>query len=338
MQVNKTKLQKALGYVSPGLASKEVIQQATAFVFMDGVIMTYNDRISISHPMEELKGLTGAIQADELYKLLNKVKREEIDIIINENEAVIKSGKMKAGFTLQSEIKLPFESIGKKGKWKVISGEMVKAMMFTAMACSEDMSRPELTGIHLNQGGIEATDNHRIVRYTIESMEAMDIDIIIPANAAMEISKLSPVKIAKGEGWIHFKTDEGTVISSRIIEAKYCDLSPFMKVKGHSLEFPKKIIDIIDRAVIFSKRDHVLDEEIDVGIDNNQLSVSSKSGTSWFEEKTNINYEGSPIIFTIIPYVLRDILTKTLTCIVGDTRLKFSGDNWIYITDMMNKE
>ena len=69
MKLNKTDLQKALEIVKPGLANKEMIEHSTSFAFIGGRVVTYNDEISLSHPVEGLE-IEGAIHAEELYKLL----------------------------------------------------------------------------------------------------------------------------------------------------------------------------------------------------------------------------------------------------------------------------
>jgi len=108
LKINKSNLQKALEIVKPGLASKELIEQATSFAFINGCVITYNDEISISHPVDGLE-LEGAIQAEKLYSILTKLKTDEIEVTINDKEIILQSGKSKIGLTLQSEIKLPLD-------------------------------------------------------------------------------------------------------------------------------------------------------------------------------------------------------------------------------------
>ena len=50
MKINKSELQEALAKVKPGLASKDLIEQATSFAFMDGRVVTYNDEMFPSSP------------------------------------------------------------------------------------------------------------------------------------------------------------------------------------------------------------------------------------------------------------------------------------------------
>ena len=60
--MNREDILEALEIVKPGLASKEHIEQSTCFAFKNGKVMTFNDEISVSHPVEGLDGLEGAIK------------------------------------------------------------------------------------------------------------------------------------------------------------------------------------------------------------------------------------------------------------------------------------
>ena len=90
MKINKSDLVSALEKVKSGLSSKEAILQSTSFAFLGGNVVTYNDEISLSHPVEGLE-ITGAVQATELYQLLKKLKQEEISLEVSENEILITS-------------------------------------------------------------------------------------------------------------------------------------------------------------------------------------------------------------------------------------------------------
>ena len=96
--MKKQDLLTALETVKPGLASKEMIEQSTSFAFMNDRVVTYNDEISLSHPVKDLE-IEGAIQAEQLYKLLNKLKKDEIEVEIKGNELLLKSGNTEAGLT-----------------------------------------------------------------------------------------------------------------------------------------------------------------------------------------------------------------------------------------------
>ena len=155
---------------------------------------------------------------------------------------------------------------------------------------------------------------------------------LIPVSSVRELVKLKPTKIAEGEGWIHFQTEEGSIMSCRIFEDKFPDVSPFLAVEGIEINFPKTTEDVLDRAGVFSKRDHFLDEEVLITLANNRIKVKSQSESGWFEEEINFAYKDDPITFSISPYLLKDILKETSSCILGEDRLKFEGAGWAYIT------
>ena len=113
MKINTEKFRQALTTVKPGLSSKDIIEQATKFVFMDGKLVTFNDEICIQYPLEELD-FSGAINSDELYKLVSKLKTEEVEIKQNEGEVTFSAGRIKAGIVIHKEITLPLEEIDEK--------------------------------------------------------------------------------------------------------------------------------------------------------------------------------------------------------------------------------
>ena len=340
MQINKNELMLALETVKPGLASKEVISQATSFAFIKGRVTTYNDEISISHPIAGLN-IEGAIKAEILYALLGKIKKDEIDISINENEneILIKAGKAKAGLTLISEITLPLDSIAEHGKWKSLPDNFIDALAFVVGSAGKDMSRPILTSVHVNkEGWIEASDANRISKYTISPMPISTV--LIPATSCSAIIKLQPTKVAEGPGWVHFKTEEGTELSCRIFEDDvFPDVPGLFVVKGAGVTLPKKLEEVLSKATIFSKRDHALDEFITLDLKENSLKIRSNRETEgWFEEKLNIEYLGTPLHFSVSPYALKEILKESLSCVISEDKMKFEGENWVYVSSLTAEE
>ena len=80
MSTNRKDLLKVLQLVRPGLAAKEIIEQSTSFIFTKGQVIAYNDEISVSHPVVKGLDLDGAVQANELFALLNKLTDDTIEL------------------------------------------------------------------------------------------------------------------------------------------------------------------------------------------------------------------------------------------------------------------
>lgn len=333
MKINKEQLQKALEIVKPGLAGKELIEQSTSFAFINNRVITYNDEISISHPVEGLN-LTGAILAENLYKFLGKVKKDDLEFTIEGNEIILTTGKAKAGLTLQSEIKLPLdEDVATVGKWFPLPENFVEDIKFVMTACSRDMSQPVLTCVHVNKEGyVEASDGYRIAKHDLKTEMPVDT-FLIPASSVVDMVKLKPTRIAEGKGWMHFRTKEGTIMSCRLYDQdQFPDTTALLNIKGTKLLLPDVIEEILDRAMVFAKRDHILDEMITITMENKKFTVRADATSGWFEENVDIAYSGKLIKFIITPYLLKGILSETQTGLLSETKLKFEGEGWVYLT------
>lgn len=339
MDVNRKKLQEALERVRPGLSNNEVIEQSTTFAFMNGRVVTYNDEVSVSHPVEGLDELSGAVEASKLYPFLNKLTGDEVRMSMNEKfELVVASGKARAGFLLQQEIKLPLnEEVAQKGKWKLLPENFVKAISFVITACGSSMNRPVLTCIHVNRAGyVEGSDGYRIARYELSGEMPVDT-FLIPAASASDLIKISPNRIAEGKGWVHFRTVDKTEFACRIFEDKYPNTVPFLKVEGKALTLPKDINDMLNRASIFAKRETILEESVKISLEKGILRMNSDDETGWFEEETEMDYKEGKMHFSIAPYLLRSILNETQGCTLGEQRIKFEGEGWKYVSLLREK-
>jgi DNA polymerase III sliding clamp (beta) subunit (PCNA family) len=316
MQISRNELVKALEAVKPGLADRELIEQTTSFAFIGDKVVTYNNEISLSYPIEGLD-ITGAIKADELYKLLTRLRKDEIELELEGKQILLKCGRIKAGLAIQDEIKLPLEEIKDIGRWRTLPENFIKALTFSSHAASNDYSRPLLTCIHINKDGyVEATDNFRICKYELKGNWVLD-NTLIPVNNVKEVIKMNPSNVAKGKGWIHFMNEEGCNLSCRIFQDDtYVNFDDLLKVQGEEIVFPNLILDTLERATIFTNTC------VDIHIKENKIRIKSSNETSWFEETLNIRYENE-IDISITPELFKDILSVTKKGIIGERVIKF---------------
>jgi len=336
--MKKQELIAALECVKPGLSNKELIEQSTSFAFINGRVVTYNDEISISHPVAGLE-LTGAIQATELYSILKKLKQEDIEISLTDTEVLLTAGKVKVGLILQQEIKLPINEIGEIKKWKILPEDFEKAMQMAMMCTSTNSTKPVLNCVHINKGFIEGTDNYRIYKTDIATVfntvegEPKD-DILIPATSVSVLLKFGASKISLTSGWVHFKsTENGAILSCRTFADAFPSTDGITKIKGKPIKFPKTISNILDRATVFGKHGaSVTDEEVHVLLENKRIKISAKSESGWFSEEANVDYNGEKVEFNIMPSLLKGILGETTTCLFNGTILRFEGEGWLFIT------
>jgi len=338
MKLIKAELLNALEIVKPGLASRELIEQSTSFAFLGGRVVTYNDEISISHPVAGID-FEGAIKAEELYQLLNKTKKDEIELVAEENEVRIVAGRTKAGITFQTEVKLPLEELGEIDNWKAVPENFAAALKFVQFTCSKDMAgQPVLACVHIQKKGkdkgvIESCDNVRLTRYQIGKVP-IESSVLIPVGNVKELLKYPITEMAEGNGWVHFRTKTETVFSCRVMsgdEYPNVDKSGILTVEGTDVEFPTSIGEILDRAAIFVNKDYVTGDNVQVTLHANKLKIRGQSEAGWLEETAKMVYEGPEITFMVPPLFLKDILDQTNKCVIGAEKLKFQGENWEYV-------
>jgi hypothetical protein len=328
--MDKKVLMDALEKVKPGLAGKELIEQTTSFAFIKGRVVTYNDEISISHPVEGLD-ITGAVAAEEMYKILGKIKQEEIDITLKGSEILIKAGKGKIGLNLQKEIILPLEEIPEMEDWYDIPKGFFNAIKLVIYSCDKNPANAIMNSIHVHQDGyLEGCDNYRLIQYRLEDKMPVST-FLLPIASAQNIRKLAPIKMGESKGWIHFKTKAGTIISCRILKDKYPDSANVLKAKGKALKLPKTIWEILDKATVFAKKNEVDWQMVTVTLDDGKIIIRSDSETGWYEEEKRIRFFEDSVKFMIAPGQLKEILEETQTCNLGKATLVFSGEKWKYV-------
>ncbi|MDD2260679.1 MAG: hypothetical protein PHC31_01010 [Clostridia bacterium] len=332
MEINIQELVKALGFVKPGLANKEMIEQTTSFMFMRDRVITYNSDISLSAPVENMD-LQGAVKAEELHKFLLRLKGEVVKMEQQEGEIVLSSNKSRAGLRLVDigeNIKFSIPVIPKNVKWEKLPENFVSDLSFVMNSCSSDMSDVKLTAVHIRKDGkLEASDGYCIAMANMNTSFIQNV--MLPATIAAEVIKIKPIVLSVVGSWIHFKTDQNVILSGRLIEGDYVDTAPHLKVSGKKFIFPKMILEVLERAVVFSKRDFFLDELVTISLSNKYMTIASKSDTGWFEEMVRFRYDDNPLTFAMPPYILQNILGKTKEAIIGENAIHFVEKDWHYM-------
>lgn len=343
-QINTKNLLNALNLVEPGLASREWIEQSTSFAFINGHVVTYNDELSIRHPVEDID-FTGAVNASEFHRLLQRIDHEHITLDVLGGELILEAGKkdkIKAGFTLHQEVLLPLDEVTGAREWKPIPEGFIKAIEVSMLSSSRDASMPALTCVHVTEDMIEGCDNIQLMRVHMVA-PVPDAPFLIPGSAVREIHKYPLSQIDKTAGWVHFLTEHGTTISSRILNGRYPDTEPIIHVEGQQINFPKRIIQMLTRAQVFALERvtkpgpqylaaHPSDADVEIRVSDGLLKVVVQTESGWFEEETiEFVHEGEPTVFSIHPALLKEICEQECSCIMSETQIKFQALNWEYV-------
>lgn len=330
MKINRKKFIEVLTRVMPGLSSKDILEQSSSFIFKDGKVFCFNDEIAVRHPLDfEIE--EGAIPAKELMKVLNRLKEDEITIEMGKEEIRFKSKRTKAGIRREAEIQLPIDEIEVPKKFKDLPDNFIEGVGFCLGTISTDLSAPLLNNISIQENSIQSSDNYRI---SIQDLSEEMKPFLFPADSAHQLLKYSPTKYAIDKaGFVHFKTEEGTIFSCRTSEGEFKDLRETTEIDGVELNLPDSLEDLLEIAGTFIDGGvGDSDGNISVTIKENWMIVKGQNEIGWTTAKERIKYEGDPLEFQISIQSLLSILGDTSQAELSDSALVFKGEGFIYFT------
>src|SRR5574340_1027700 len=254
-EMNRKNLVEVLQAVRPGLAKREVIEQSTSFIFTKGQVLTYNDDIAVSHPID--LDIEGAVQAKELFNLLSKTTDEEVELRVEKSRLIVKGKKFRAGIILETKtnVKDMVEALGEMKKWETLPATFIDAIELCLFSTGKDMTKPLLTCVHCSGSDVVSGDGIRITAYDMGKKADMQ-SLNIPTAAARELKSYTPLKYSTTKGWVHFKTENDVVFSCRTFGGDYPKEKSLNFVDkaadGDSVKLPDKLSESLERAGIFS--------------------------------------------------------------------------------------
>lgn len=336
--VTKTELVKALSFVQKGVAIKELIQQSACFVFEKGRVYSYNDEISISHPIDF--PYQGAVRAAEFFELINKMPEGEIEFTLMKdgNELRLKSGKSRAGMLFQSKILLPYNAAEYQGDVVKAPEGLIEAIKFVSVACVRDVTKPKLMCVNVTPNRAEASDAFRIITKEYANSEKGEFPaFMVPAH---NLTALFPyandiAKVVIDSEWAHFITKEDAVFSCRTFsQDKFPEVDKYLIIKGEEIMLPKVVAECVGRASVFSlakSKDTLAIPKITLHFEKGLLRISSRSSSGWFKEEMEIGYEGEEKTCLIHPEVFQQVTQLSQQCVLGLGSVLFKGNNWQYV-------
>jgi len=342
MKVKKQDILDILETVQPGLANKEIIEQSQSFIFKDKKVLTYNDEISVSCSIPYLD-IEGAVKAEELIKLLNKLKVKEIDIEVTENEFQVHSKSTETGIVLNTEITLPLDEMNtpKTKDWIDLPKHFMEGLKLCIFSASSNETKPIMNCMKVRGRFIYSCDNYRVSRYDMgeEALDLFSKTLLLPARVVRELFKYKPIKYAVTGSWIHFQIESekklDIVFSCRGFEGKYPKVKSLLNVEGFKIKLPAKTKDVLERASIFAKGQFNQDTEVEVCLKENKMTILGKGDSGWFKERMKIDYKGDQIKFHIHPDFLSDSLNFLDTITVGQGSIKLESEKFIHVACLM---
>ena len=338
MKVQRRELLKCLASVDIGLSKGDGIEQSSCYVFRGGRAWTFNEDLLCSIGLPKvLKDVEFAVPAKELKTVLSKLKEDEISAEFNVSESselVIRSAgkkaRRRAGIRVESEITLPVDGVAIADDWKKLPEGFVEAVDTVQGCAGRDDRQFVLVCVHIFSDGVEAMDNYQAVRCSLKT--GTDESLLVKSEQLKNVMKLGVTEWAIDDSWVHFRNTElDLVVSCRRWNEKYPDLSKILKVAGTKSPLSKELVGAVEKAETFLDTDTDL-SGMEVDLKPGKLTLRAEGMRGWYEEQQKIDYKGDPLHFRIAPRLLREICSRSDSCVVGEERLMVKTDKFTYVS------
>jgi len=322
--MERKKLLNALEKVKPGIASKEIVESMTYFHFSGKNIVTYNDKISIQHPLKTDFNLF--VKANDLYKIISKLPADKITLARKEDKLNVRCKTLNANLSIidDPEVKTRIATVDmslKKAKWKKLPSNFNESISLCAFSASKQESDQTLSCVYINEMDCIASDNSRIAHSILT--EAMQ-NMLIKASEVHSLIAIKPTKYYTSKAWLHFKNEDNCIFSIRKIEGDFPDYFQFFDFEGTEINLPKDILTGIDITSILADQ---LDPFITIKISNDSCIISGKSEAGKVQHKSKIDYTGKEISFEINPDFIREMMSHSSSIVISKERAKLQTDS-----------
>jgi DNA polymerase III sliding clamp (beta) subunit (PCNA family) len=336
--VNVKELRAALDIASAGVAAKEIIEQSGCVVLDQNRIITYNDEVAVQVPFES--GVTAVVPAEPFMALVKNCNQETVELSISDGRLLFKAKRAPSKIPITQEVLLPFDKkIKPPEKFVKLQDaeEFSKALAFVDFTVSTDTQFMEYTCVHVgsdNKGTFcESTDRYRVTRKYF-STHKHTLNILIPAVAIKILKSQMVLEIGESNGWLYFKLENDVLFACFTVEATFPDFgAPLKEAMGEcvaTIELPKKISTMLDRASIFSKAAETNDEQVKLTASSGKFTIRAEGKHGEHEEWCKCEYDGPDLDIGLHPQHLKAILSIATTLNIYEADIKVSGKGFFH--------
>lgn len=316
MEINRRELLEILKSVRVGIVKKSELEQAGHFVFTGKEVASYNDQICISHPFKT--DFKCSLPAEELEKILGKIKEDLIQFSFADDRLLIKSKKTKASLVASIDEEI-YECINKlklskiKKKLQPIPKGFIEGLRMCMFSVSSDMTQTHLTCVNIANNRIMSSDDFRVSMYSLP--EPIDAKLLIPGTSVFELVEF-PIETYHFErNWAYFATENGCFFCCRLVDAQFDDVAELYDAFDNEpyeiIKFPEDTQKLVENVSILADGEFEMDKRITISVSKGYMTFKGKNVKGWIEQKLKIKYKGEDLKMCINPIFLSQILDKT---------------------------
>lgn len=328
--------------VTPGLADRGFLDPTDHFIFSDGEVWTFNDRVACRTPCS-LKDISGAVEAQSLLRLLRSLRGQQVEFSTTESRLQLTVSDMsRYQMPLDRAVSIHPVPLPEPDEWLALPADFRDAIKSVARFASKDSAEEQRSCVHIHPNWIEASNG---VKWdpTIAGTQAARYEISIPIDAPIRVhataihhlGEVPVVEFAVKDKWIHFRDKNGFSISCRVEGKKYPDLSSLLeKDGGTSLTFPASVKRSIDRLKTIWSGNGV-DRNLFIEVSPGRGSISAHGSCDAFGcEHFRLDYSGERLCFVSDIVPLMDWVGRDKPCTVSKRKIRYEDGKFTHVVLM----
>jgi hypothetical protein len=332
MKIDREGLLAKLESVEPGLSTKEVVDQSSAYIFDGATVTTFNGEIAARSPCE-LVGVSGAVSARHLKDLLLRLTDDAVDITTSDGELRLRARSGRGVVAMQAEIRLPVDQIETPDPegWCDLHPEFGDAVEVVGACAAKDDNNYKLLCVHITPGYVEACDNYQLARYPLPT--GLASRSMVRRDSLRHVVALGMTQAAETETWVHFRNPAGLALSMRRWSEDYEDLDLLLDAVQDTTPatLPGGMDEAMERTGVFSADSHTGDV-VHVALTGGRMQLRGEGAGGWWEERKAVKYTGPDIAFMIAPKLLTEIADRAQDCEIAPGALRVDNGKFVYMT------
>lgn len=339
MKVSRSELLKVLDQVKPGLAKKEIIEQAAHFIFTKGEVATFNDYICVTHPFE--MDVEFSVRGDDFYKIINGITENDIELTLDNDTLGIKAKKTKAALStvigetakVTHMIDSVRESISGKNFWKPLPKEFTNGLLLCSFSASNDLATGVRSCCAVRKDAIYTTDNIRASIYIMDS--SMD-EVLLPYKCVQDLIKYNVTEYGISDNWAHFRTADGITFNCKTMKGDYPygPIEDLFSDEEPILTFPADLTDAVKAITMLAEGDGDVDKAITLDIEAGSITCKAQKERGWITKTVDTTYEGESFKLLINPVFLAQVLRQATAFSMQSGKGMFMSDNFSHILSL----
>lgn len=330
VRVNRAEFLEALNRVSPGLSTKDFIEQASCFVFKGGWINTFNDEITCRTKSPLPADVTGAVRAKQLLGVIENFTDDDVDLSVIGGEFRVQGKRKKAGVRMEADVVLPVDQVEPPSSWADLPEDFPRAVEQVQGAAGTNAEEFITTCVHLHPEYLEATDRKQATRYTLPVPVTQSF--LIRAVSLAHVVPLGLTRIGETDNWVHFRNKTLVFSCRRHIEDYPTELiGKLLEFRGVPTTLPKGAGEAAKLGSVFTADDKENDK-VTVKLTDGHMVVRGEGAHGWASADLEMAYHGQDVTFRIAPAMLEKLVKDHNDCEIAPGKLMVSGDRWRYLT------